>query len=122
MPADEVELRHRNQAVVGEVEGGVVIRMDHLRVGSERHVLTGAKRGRVVLLLARDRLAGHVQLLARFRCCPGTRAAPTGACAAGAATPLAAAAAVPAPAPVAGAARRRGPGSRRGAGAGGRGV
>src|SRR6202035_4743353 len=70
--ADEVALTARNEALVGRVQRGLLVGLDHLAVGAERHVLARSQGGGIVLRLAGHRLARHVDALGAL----GTRAAP----------------------------------------------
>src|SRR5260370_34640307 len=61
--ADEVTLAARDETLVRGIERGLLVGLDHLAVGAQRHVLPGSQRGRIVLRPARYRLAGHVDPL-----------------------------------------------------------
>src|SRR5438309_2850416 len=75
--ADEVALTAWNETLVGGIQCRLLVGLDHLAVGAERHVLTGSKRRGIVLRLTRDRLARHVYALGALRACaaPGARPA-----------------------------------------------
>src|SRR2546428_11407625 len=96
MFANDVTLTAGNEALVGGIEGGLLVGLDDLAVRAQRHVLPGAEGRRIVLRLPGYGLSGHVDPLGAR--CTGAAAGsrPIRAGAAGSAT-----AAAPAAGPIA---------------------
>src|ERR1700719_652713 len=72
--ADEVALTAGNEALVGGVQRGLLVGLDHLAVGAERHVLARPPRRGVVLRLTGYRLSRHVNPLGALRARAAARA------------------------------------------------
>src|SRR5207249_1280274 len=92
--ADEVALTSGDEALVGGIDGRLLVGLDYLGVGAQRHLLSRAKRRRIILGLARHRLPRNVDPLraGRARAASGPRTVgPRTAGSAGSAVPVSAA-------------------------------
>src|SRR5207249_4678835 len=92
--ADEVALTSGDEALIGGIDGRLPVGLDHLGVGAQRHLLSRAKRRRIILGLARHRLPRNVDPLraGRARAASGPRTVgPRTAGSAGSAVPVSAA-------------------------------